>query len=31
MVGSVWKSSNMLYDFELYMYIFVIMLKHTSI
>jgi hypothetical protein len=31
MVGSVWKSSKMLYDFELYMCIFVIMLKHTSI
>jgi hypothetical protein len=31
MVGSVWKSSKMLYDFELYMRIFVIMLKHTSI
>jgi hypothetical protein len=29
MVGSVWKSSKMLYDFELYMCIFVMMLKYT--
>jgi hypothetical protein len=31
MVGSVWISSKMLYDFELYMCIFVMMLKYTSI
>jgi hypothetical protein len=31
MLGRVWKSSKMLYDFELYMCIFVIMLKHSSI
>jgi hypothetical protein len=31
MVGSVWKSSKMLYDFELYMCIFVLMLKYTSL
>jgi hypothetical protein len=31
MVGSVSKSSKMLYDFELYMCIFVMMLKYTTI
>jgi hypothetical protein len=31
MVGSVWKSSKMLYDFELHMCIFVMMLKYTSL
>jgi hypothetical protein len=31
MVGSVRKSSKMLYDFELYMCIFVMMLKYTSL
>jgi hypothetical protein len=31
MVGSVWKSSKMLYDFELYICIFFMMLKYTSL
>jgi hypothetical protein len=31
MVGSVQKSSKMLYDFGLYMCIFVMMLKYTSL
>jgi hypothetical protein len=31
MVGSVWISSKMLYDFELYMCIFVMMVKYTSL
>jgi hypothetical protein len=31
MVGSVWKSSKMLYDFELYICIYVMMLKYASL
>jgi hypothetical protein len=31
MVDSVWKSSKMLYDFELYMSVLVMMLKCTSL